>query len=127
MTTDWNVRVPMRDGIALAADVWRGGPGERRTTVLSRTPYNKNNDEHQERAAAYAAQGYNFVDQDVRGRGDSEGSFEPWRTEALDGYDTIEWIAAQEWSDGKVVTWGRRTWAGSSGWPRWSSRRTWPA
>jgi hypothetical protein len=106
VTTDWNVRVPMRDGIRLAADVWRGGPGERRATVLSRTPYNKNNDEHQGRAAEYAAHGYNFVDMDVRGRGDSEGSFEPWRAEAQDGYDTIEWIAQQDWSDGRVVTWG---------------------
>jgi hypothetical protein len=106
VTTTWNVQVPMRDGIRLAADVWRGGPGERRTTVLSRTPYNKNNAEHQQRAAAYAAHGYNFVDMDVRGRGDSEGSFEPWRSEALDGYDSVEWIAAQDWSDGKVVTWG---------------------
>ena len=115
VTTDWNVMVPMRDGTRLAADVWRGAPGERRTTVLSRTPYNKNNDEHQERAAAYAAHGYNFVDMDVRGRGDSEGSFEPWRSEGLDGYDTIEWIAGQDWSDGNVVTWG----PSYLGWVQW--------
>jgi hypothetical protein len=43
---------------------------------------------------------------DVRGRGDSDGEFRPWRAEGRDGYDTIEWIAAQDWSDGDVVTWG---------------------
>jgi putative CocE/NonD family hydrolase len=107
MTTEWNVRVPMRDGTLLAADVWRGADGERRTTLVARTPYNKNTAEQQERAAVYAANGYNFVDMDVRGRGDSEGSFEPWRSEGRDGYDTIEWIAEQDWSDGNVVTWGQ--------------------
>jgi uncharacterized protein len=107
MRTEWNVQVPMRDGTLLAADVWRGADGERRTTLVARTPYNKNTAEQQERAAAYAAHGYNFVDMDVRGRGDSQGSFEPWRTEGKDGYDTIEWIAAQDWSDGNVVTWGQ--------------------
>jgi uncharacterized protein len=107
MTTEWNVMIPMRDGALLAADVWRGADGERRTTLVARTPYNKNTAEQQERAAAYAAHGYNFVDMDVRGRGDSEGSFEPWRSEGRDGYDTIEWIAEQDWSDGNVVTWGQ--------------------
>ena len=107
MTTEWNVKVPMRDGTLLAADVWRGADGERRTTLVARTPYNKNTAEQQERAAAYAVHGYNFVDMDVRGRGDSDGSFEPWRSEGQDGYDTIEWIAEQDWSDGNVVTWGQ--------------------
>ena len=49
MTTEWNVKVPMRDGTLLAADVWRGADGERRTTLLARTPYNKNTAEQQER------------------------------------------------------------------------------
>ena len=44
---------------------------------------------------------------DVRGRGDSDGTFEPWRSEGQDGYDTIEWIAEQDWSNGNVVTWGQ--------------------
>jgi putative CocE/NonD family hydrolase len=107
MTTEWNVKVPMRDGTLLAADVWRGPVGERRTTLVARTPYNKNTAEQQERAAAYVAHGYNFVEMDVRGRGDSDGTFEPWRSEGKDGYDTIEWIATQDWSDGNVVTWGQ--------------------
>jgi len=107
MSTDWNTRVPMRDGIELSADIYRPAGGGRRTTLVARTPYNKNTAEQQERAEAYAASGYNFVHQDVRGRGDSDGRFEPWRNEARDGYDTIEWIAEQDWSDGNVVTWGQ--------------------
>jgi putative CocE/NonD family hydrolase len=106
MRVDWNTRVPMRDGTLLSADVFRSGNGEPRTTLVARTPYNKNNGEHQARAEAYVADGYNFVWMDVRGRGDSDGEFRPWRAEGRDGYDTIEWIAAQDWSDGDVVTWG---------------------
>ena len=40
--------------------------------------------------------------QDVRGRFASEGQWEPFVNEAKDGYDTIEWIARQPWSTGKV-------------------------
>jgi putative CocE/NonD family hydrolase len=107
MKIDWNSRVPMRDGTELSADVFHSESGGPRTTLVARSPYNKNTAEQQERAEAYARSGYNFVNMDVRGRGDSDGSFEPWRSEARDGYDTIEWIAEQDWSDGDVVTWGQ--------------------
>lgn len=106
MIINWNTRVPMRDGTELSADIYRGEDGSPRTTLLARTPYNKNTAEQQERAEEYVRNGYNFVWMDVRGRGDSDGSFEPWRKEGRDGYDTIEWIAAQQWCDGDVVTWG---------------------
>ena len=107
MTVDWNTRVPMRDGTELSADIYRGPDGEPRTTLVARTPYNKNTAPQQERAEAYARDGYNFVWMDVRGRGDSDGSFVPYRNEGRDGYDTIEWIARQPWSNGDVVTWGQ--------------------
>lgn len=106
MRIDWNTRVPMRDGIALSADIYSSGD-EPRTTLLARTPYNKNTAEHQGRAQAYAQSGYNFAWMDVRGRGDSDGEFEPWRNEGRDGYDAIEWVAAQPWCNGEVVTWGQ--------------------
>lgn len=102
----WNVQIQLRDGVNLAADVYRPASGGRRTTLLSRTPYNKNTTVHQQRAAVYTDYGYNFVWVDARGRGDSEGQFIPWRNEATDGYDCIEWVASQPWSDGNVVTWG---------------------
>jgi hypothetical protein len=107
MIVDWNVRVPMRDGTELSADVFRAADGGPRTTLVARTPYNKNTAEQQAQARDYVRDGYNFVWMDVRGRGDSDGSFVPWRTEGRDGYDTIEWIAAQDWCDGDVVTWGQ--------------------
>ncbi len=50
--------------------------------------------------------GYAVVVQDVRGRYESAGSFDPYKHEGHDGYDTIEWIAAQPWSNGRVVTAG---------------------
>ena len=77
MRVDWNTRVPMRDGTELSADVFRSGSGKPRTTLVARTPYNKNNAESQARAEAYVADGYNFVWMDVRGRGDSDGEFRP--------------------------------------------------
>jgi putative CocE/NonD family hydrolase len=46
--------------------------------------------------------GYAVVVQDVRGRHDSDGRFEPFRQEGPDGYDTLNWIAEQPWSNGKV-------------------------
>ena len=103
---DWNTRVPMRDGVELSADVYHPSEGGRHTAVLARTPYLKNTAEQQLLAQEYADQGYTFVWMDVRGRGDSGGEFVPWRNEGLDGYDSIEWIAEQPWSDGRVVTWG---------------------
>ncbi|MGH7643593.1 MAG: CocE/NonD family hydrolase [Candidatus Dormibacteria bacterium] len=102
----WNQRVPLRDGVEVSADVYRPAGAERRTTLLARTPYNKNTAIQQQRAELYAEHGYNFVWMDVRGRGDSDGAFVPWRNEGKDGYDNIEWVAAQPWSNGKVVTWG---------------------
>jgi uncharacterized protein len=43
---------------------------------------------------------------DVRGRGDSADVFVPYRHDGVDGYDAIEWCAAQTWSNGKVATYG---------------------
>ena len=42
----------------------------------------------------------------MRGRYASDGTFEPYRHEGADGYDTIEWAAAQPWSDGRIGTYG---------------------
>ena len=44
--------------------------------------------------------------QDTRGRYQSEGTWEPFRNEAADGYDTIQWAAQQPWSNGKIATEG---------------------
>lgn len=103
---DFDVRVPMRDGTQLSADVYRPAAPGRYPVVLLRTPYLKNGDGALATGQYFAQRGYALVWQDVRGRGDSDGAFVPYRNEGRDGYDTIEWCAAQPWSDGNVGTMG---------------------
>lgn len=108
-----DIMVPMRDGVRLATDVYfpaRDGQivAARFPTILGRTSYDKSNQwlwigpvcEY------FAQRGYAVVCQDLRGRYRSEGMGQYFHTanptEGPDGYDTIEWIAAQEWSDGRV-------------------------
>lgn len=102
-----NDRVPMRDGVSLSADVELPAGDGPHPAVVARTPYNKNTGEAYARARRYADHGYAFVWMDVRGRGDSDGEFTPYRHEGRDGYDAIEWTAAQPWCDGRVATWGQ--------------------
>ena len=93
--------VPMRDGVELAASVYQPDSGTGPwPVVLSRTPYNK--DGGKSRAQRYTDNGYVFVMQDVRGRFKSEGKYEPFQTDMEDGYDSVEWVAAQDFSNGKV-------------------------
>lgn len=105
----YNVRVPMRDGVTLSADMFLPEAtkrGERVPIILVRTPYNKNQKIYIEPARYFAERGYAFVVMDVRGRGDSDGDFSPYRNDGRDGYDAIEWCAAQSWSSGNVGTLG---------------------
>ena len=96
-----DVAVPMRDGISLSADIYFPAEGDGPwPVILARTPYD--NGPLIEQGTWWAEQGYVFVAQDVRGRYDSEGVFVPWDAETDDGYDTLEWIAAQTWCDGNA-------------------------
>jgi len=105
LTRRFNVRIPLRDGITLAADLVL--PAERPApAVVMRTPYGRGGDRATERADAFANAGYAAVWVDVRGRGDSDGLFDPYRNDGLDGVDVIAWTAAQEWCDGAVATYG---------------------
>lgn len=96
----------MRDGVSLSADVYRPTNEGRYPVVLARTPYNKNTELAFQKAARLVERGFAFVWMDVRGRGDSDGEFIPYTNDAADGYDAIEWAAAQTWSTGSVATWG---------------------
>jgi uncharacterized protein len=100
-----NVPVPMRDGTVLYADVYAPAREGRHPVLLQRTPYNKELSSVIGLAGdplVFAGAGYVVVVQDSRGRWTSEGEFYPFRDEALDGYDTVEWCAAQPWSSGQV-------------------------
>lgn len=113
------VMVPMRDGIRLATDVYLpAGPGPF-PVLLERTPYGKRLANRADRTAAdpevrtkpeiaarFVAAGYAFVLQDCRGRYGSEGSFTKYLAEGEDGEDTLAWLIAQPWCDGKVGTLG---------------------
>ena len=98
--------VPMRDGVKLYADVYLPAREGKFPVLVTRTPYGVQRDGVHETAIRFAQQGYAYVIQDVRGRYESEGSWDPFRYEAKDGYDTIEWAAKQPWSNGKVAMQG---------------------
>ena len=98
--------VQMRDGALLRADVYRPVRTGRYPVLLHRTPYNRREVPADPLVLAAVARGYVVVLQDVRGRYGSEGTFEPYRQEGRDGYDTIEWAARQPWSNGAVGTFG---------------------
>ena len=101
---DFDQRVKMRDGVELSADVYRPDASGKFPVLLSRTPYTKTG--ALKTAQYFAERGYVYVAMDVRGRGDSDGRFVPYRNDGRDGYDAVEWCAAQPWSTGKVGTTG---------------------
>jgi putative CocE/NonD family hydrolase len=98
-----NVRVKTRDGVSLVADIYRPKIEGRLPVLLTRTPYNRKDPET---GMYLASRGYVVILQDTRGRFDSEGEFYPFRNEADDGYDTIEWAASLPYADGRVGMFG---------------------
>ncbi|MEP7326570.1 MAG: CocE/NonD family hydrolase [Gemmatimonadota bacterium] len=104
---DSNVAIMMRDSVVLRADVWRPAGDGPFPVLVYRTPYGKTSAEGGYKTFSKAVErGYAVVIQDVRGRYASAGEFNPYRNEGHDGYDTIEWAAAQSWSNGSVGTFG---------------------
>lgn len=107
IVTEKDVSVRMRDGAVLRADVWRPSATGRFPVLVYRTPYNKARAvEHYTIFRRAVERSYAVVIQDVRGRYASEGEFTAYWHEGRDGYDTIEWAAAQSWSNGAVGTFG---------------------
>ncbi|WP_328500186.1 CocE/NonD family hydrolase [Streptomyces sp. NBC_00457] len=116
------LRIPMRDGIRLAADLYSASPEPETTplpVLLERTPYGRRaqRGSDQDRSDAPVPQPediarhftearYHVVRQDCRGRGDSEGTFVKYLGEGPDGADTIAWLRRQPWCDGRVVMTG---------------------
>ncbi|HEU4702944.1 MAG TPA: CocE/NonD family hydrolase, partial [Conexibacter sp.] len=100
-----DVMVPMRDGVALATDVYRPQDASSVPALLQRLPYDKElsalcNGTVEVLQAVQA--GYAVVVQDTRGRFGSEGRFDPFADEGADGADTIAWVARQPWCSGAV-------------------------
>jgi hypothetical protein len=105
--------VAMRDGTKLSTDLYLPQIDGKAPVILIRTPYKKEMGELQ--ARYYARRGFVVVIQDCRGRFGSKGVWEPFINEPKDGYDTIEWLAAQPWSNGKIGMIG----GSYVGWVQW--------
>lgn len=118
---EWGLKIPLRDGVHLNATVYR--PHEQKEAlpvIFTLTPYI--GDTYLDRATYFSQNGYIYVLVDVRGRGNSEGKFEPFANEGRDGYDVVEWLAKQPWCNGKVAMWG----GSYAGFDQWSTLKEFP-
>jgi putative CocE/NonD family hydrolase len=116
-----NVKIKMRDGILLNATIYK--PHEQKEALpvsFTLTPYIS--DSYHERGTYFAAHGYVFAIIDTRGRGSSEGVFDPMMQEAKDGYDIVEWLAAQKYCNRKVTMWG----GSYAGYDQWATAKELP-
>jgi putative CocE/NonD family hydrolase len=117
----WGVKIPMRDKVELNATLYLPKNSSSRTPVIfTLTPYIS--DTYHARAAYFAAHGYAFALVDVRGRGNSDGEFEPFAQEPRDGHDVVEWFAQQAFCDGKVTMWG----GSYAGFDQWATAKELP-
>ena len=98
-----DVKAPMRDGVRLSANLFLPHAEGRFPAIFQRMPYGFSGAGIGE---FYARRGYAFIVQDCRGRFDSDGEFYPFRQDGPDGYDTLDWICAQAWSNGRVGMFG---------------------
>ena len=104
-----DVMVAMRDGVKLAADIYRPTQNSQVVdtkfpVILLRTPYNK--EDAASMADSFVPHGYVVVLEDVRGRYKSEGHWRPHFDDPNDGFDTAQWIGSQTWCDGGIGTLG---------------------
>lgn len=107
---DQKVMMPMRDGIRLATDIYRPKTEQKVPIIFSKTPYNFNSwSDGEQRNGTYQAaleavkRGYAYVVQNERGRYFSEGDWEILGPPTTDGYDAVEWLSKQAWSNGKIA------------------------
>jgi uncharacterized protein len=117
----WGVKIPLRDGVHLNATLYK--PAKLvvpRPCLFTLTPYIGQS--YHDRGMYFAAHGYPFLTVDVRGRGNSEGSFRPLIQEAKDGYDIVEWLAKQPYCNGKISMWG----GSYAGYDQWATAKEFP-
>nr|WP_044234824.1 CocE/NonD family hydrolase [Haliscomenobacter hydrossis] len=107
---DQKIMMPMRDGIRLATDIYRPKTEQKVPIIFSKTPYNFNSwSDGEQRNGTYQAaleavkRGYAYVVQNERGRYFSEGDWEILGPPTTDGYDAVDWLSKQPWSNGKIA------------------------
>lgn len=110
----FRVRIPMRDGVSLSANIFRPLATGRWPVLLVRTPYDEGS-QLTPHYRAFVEHGFALVIQDVRGRSDSGGAFQPLSQEGPDGEDTLNWIGHEPWCDGKIGMFGG-SYAGIAQW-----------
>lgn len=98
------VRIPMRDGVELGADLYQ--PRNPLGTLLVRGPYGRGLIFSLLMARVYVAHGYRVLFVSSRGTYDSAGAFDPMRDEAADGQDVVAWMREQQWFTGTFATVG---------------------
>jgi len=117
----WAVKIPMRDGVSLNATLFLPhGQQDPVPVIFTLTPYI--GDSYTDRAMYFAQHGYVYALVDVRGRGNSGGTFEPFANDSKDGYDLVEWFAKQPFCNGKVTMWG----GSYAGYDQWTTLKTFP-
>jgi uncharacterized protein len=117
----WNERIPLRDGVHLSATVYTPrGQKAAAPCVFTLTPYIAQS--YHDRGIYFAAHGIPFLTVDVRGRGNSEGQYDPLLQEAHDGYDVVEWLAKQPYCNGKISMWG----GSYAGYDQWATAKEFP-
>jgi predicted acyl esterase len=103
-------QVPMSDGVRLSTDVCLPDGTGPWPVVLVRTPYGKARSGRQRVSLPWTRDGWVYVVQDTRGRGASDGADIAFEADGWlplhDGEDTVKWIVAQPWCDGRVATVG---------------------
>ena len=105
MLCQFNVETPMRDGVILRGDLYRPQEQGKYPLLLWRSIFRKNTlaRAFQQYVPSYFVQcGYVVFIQDVRGLGESDGEFDRFTADGKDGYDTIEWLAGQDYCDGNI-------------------------
>ncbi|MCP4258934.1 MAG: CocE/NonD family hydrolase [Planctomycetes bacterium] len=100
-----DVKIPMRDGVKLSAHIFKPKAEGKFPVILVRSPYGKGNEKNGD-GLFYASHGYVFISQDCRGKGASQGQWEPFLNEDADGRDTQSWVLDQSWCNGKIGTSG---------------------
>lgn len=98
---EWGQQIPMRDGVGLNATIYRPATDRPAPVVVTITPYIA--DRYHADAVYFTSRGFAFAIVDTRGRGNSGGVFTPFQGDGQDGHDVVEWLAQQNWSDGRVA------------------------
>ena len=101
-----DIKIAMPDGVVLLADHYSPLGTNRRPTVLVRSPYGRAGFYGLMLGRIIAERGYHVLVQSCRGTFGSGGEFTPVRQESADGRATIDWIARQDWFDGRLGTMG---------------------